>query len=93
MGTLTNMADTTDGNPGNPLSHDEVVGVCGDLLDWKVNAIIATGAGLSELEAAQAWATGADEVLGEERAPLEGVTAQVYDILMAGEEYDDDRDR
>jgi len=84
---------TTDKRGGALLSRDEIVGVCGDLLDWKVKAIIETGAGLPELEAARAWAEGADEVLGEEREPLTGVTAQVYDILTADEELEDDLDR
>jgi hypothetical protein len=85
--------DKRSGRANAPLSRDEVVGVCGDLLDWKVKAIIETGAGLPELEAARAWVEGADEVLGEEREPLTGITAAVYDILIAGEEFEDDRDR
>lgn len=85
------MADDNDGVRGYPLGHDEIVGVCGDILDWKIKAIIETGASLSDLEAARAWALGADEALGEERAPLAGVVAEVYDILMADAEFDDDR--
>jgi hypothetical protein len=46
---------------------------------------------LSELEAASAWASGADEVLGEEREPLTGATASVYEILTADEEFDERR--
>jgi hypothetical protein len=75
------------------ISHDEVVSVCGDILDWKIKAIVDTGATLTDVEAACAWAVGADEALGEERQPLSGVTAQVYDILIAGQEFTDDRDR
>ena len=87
------MTDDT-GSPSSPaLSHDEIVAVCGDILDWKIKAIIETGASLSELEAARAWSAGADEVLGEERTPLSGVTAAVYDILIAGEEFENDRNR
>ncbi len=50
-------------------------------------ARIESGATLSELETAAAWAAGADEVLGEEREPLTGATAEVYDILIADEEF------
>lgn len=79
-------------NPGtSALTRDVIANVCGDILDWKVTAIIDTGATLPELEAARAWAEGADEVLGEEREPLSGVTAQVYEILIADEEFDDRR--
>lgn len=31
------------------LNHDQIVRICGDLLDWQTNAIIATGAGVDEL--------------------------------------------
>lgn len=84
--------DKSAGRANAPLSHNEIIGVCGDILDWKIKAIIETGASLAELEAARAWAEGADEVLGEEREPLSGVTADVYDILTADEELEDDRD-
>lgn len=87
------MADSTGGRTGASLTHDDIIAVCGDMLDWKVKAILDTGASLAELEAARAWSVGADEVLGEERAPLSGVTAQVYDILIAGEEFEDERGR
>lgn len=75
------------------LTQADVLGVCGDILDWKVKAIIETGASLSELEAACAWAAGADEVLGEEREPLSGATAEVYEILIANEQFDDEPPR
>jgi len=73
-----------------PLTRAEIVGVCGDILDWKIKAIIESGATLPELETAAAWAAGADEVLGEEREPLTGATAAVYDILTADEEFDEE---
>ena len=69
------------------LTRAEVVAVCGDILDWKIKAIIESGATLSEFETAAAWAAGADEALGEEREPLTGAAAAVYDILVADEEF------
>jgi hypothetical protein len=82
---------TEDSSLTTHLSHADVAGVCGDILDWKIKAIIESGATLSELEAASAWASGADEVLGEEREPLTGATASVYEILTADEEFDERR--
>lgn len=73
------------------LNRDDVIGVCGDILDWKIKAIIESGATLAEVEAAVAWASGEDEVLGEEREPLTGATASVYEILIADEEFDERR--
>lgn len=85
---------TSPADPDAPkLNQSDVVGVCGDILDWKVKAIIETGASLAELEAACAWAVGADEVLGEEREPLSGTTAAVYEVLLANEQFDDEPPR
>ena len=72
------------------LTHDEVRRLCGDIVDWKLGAIIATGASLAEVEEAVAFAAGADDVMGEERKPLAGKVAEVYDILVADDEWEDE---
>ena len=63
---------------------------CGEILDRQVEAILETGATTEDLAAALAWASGQDDVMGEERRPLTGVAAQVYDILAPGDELDDE---
>ncbi len=60
--------------------------VSGDILDWKISAIVNTGASIDEVEAALAWAAGADDVMGELRRPLTGNVAAVYDILAADDD-------
>lgn len=72
------------------LSHEDVRHLCGDIVDWKVSAILATGASLDDIEAAVAWDAGEDDIMGEERRPLSGAAAAVYDILIADEEYGDE---
>lgn len=75
------------------LSAGGLIGVrrlCGDVVDWKINAIPGTGASYEDLEAAIAWAAGEDDVMGEERRPLTGAATQVYDILAADEEFGDE---
>jgi hypothetical protein len=74
-----------------PVGHDDIRRLCGDILDWKLNAIQASGAGLAEIEEAVAYFSGQDDVMGEERKPLVGAVAAVYDILAADEEFEDDR--
>jgi hypothetical protein len=69
------------------LTSEDVRHVCGDLLDWKVNAILGTDATIGDLEAAVAWLEGEDDVMGEERRQLTGASALVYDILAADEEF------
>ena len=72
------------------LSHAEITRICGDLLDGQVQAILATGASLEELEEAVAYASGEDDIMGEERKPLAGRVAQIYDILTRDEAWDDE---
>lgn len=84
------MTETSPSSVASNLSRDDVIRICGDIDDWKVKAIIDTKATLSDLELANAWATGEDETLGEEREPLSGTVAEVYDILLVGEEFEEE---
>ncbi len=71
---------------GLELAATDVRELCGDLLDWKLKAILALNPTAAEVAAAVAWANGGDE-LGQEGHPLAGVTAQVYDLLLTDESY------
>lgn len=75
------------------LTHDEVRRLCGDIVDWKIAAIIASGATAEELEACVAWLSGEDDVMGEERKPLDGKAAELYDILTADDEWEEPEQR
>lgn len=72
------------------LVASEVQRLCGDVPDWKISAILATGADVDDIDTAIAWAAGEDDVMGAERRPLDGAAAAVYDILTADEEYGDE---
>lgn len=77
-----------------PLRHDEVLAVVGDIGDLKIARIIETGATREELERAAAWQSGESDVLGEARDLLVGIEADVFDILTSDDEDDDaGRDR
>jgi hypothetical protein len=65
------------------VSRDEIERVLGRVPDDLAVAIIETGATLEDLEVAEQWASGADEVMGKTRHPLSGVAAAVYDLLVA----------
>jgi hypothetical protein len=71
------------------LTQAEVVHLCGDLPDWKIAKIIASEATYQELETAVLWAQGADP--GPDHHPLEGKVATLYEIILAGEEWEEDR--
>ena len=73
------------------LMPDEVRRVCGSIPDCKVEDIIATGAAVEALEEAAAWASGDEETTPLRHLPPHGPVGQVYDILMAGEEAEDEQ--
>jgi hypothetical protein len=51
-----------------------------------------TGATLEELEEAAAWLAGESDVMGEERLPLTGAAAKVYEIIARDELSERERD-
>jgi hypothetical protein len=75
-----------------PVTHEDVIRLCGEMPDWKVSRILASGATASDLEVAVAWASGEDDVMGEERLPLSGRAAELYEIITADEDlWSDER--
>lgn len=73
-----------------PLSPQDLHDICGDMLDWKVKAILALNPTAGDVAAAVAWANGQDDLLDEGR-PLAGVSAQVYELLISDEDYGEER--
>jgi hypothetical protein len=74
------------------LTPQDVRDIAGDLDDAQIAAILATGANAEQLEEAMAWASGESDVMGDLEGPLAGVVARLYDILMTGEAFPEDRD-
>ncbi len=72
-----------------PLTAADVRDLCGDVLDWKVAAILALRPSHGDVAAAAAWA-GGDDDLGRAGRPLEGLAAEVYDLLKA-DDFEDER--
>jgi hypothetical protein len=72
-------------------TRDDVVHLLGDISDHKVVEILETGATLEQLEEAAAWLAGESDVMGEERLPLTGAAAKVYDIIARDELPERDR--
>ena len=68
------------------LTRDEIVQICGDLPDWKIARIEASGANHEELMVALSWAQGEDEVDAADHHPLSGRAANLYEILIADED-------
>ena len=74
------------------LTPQDVKDIVGDRDNAKIGAILEMDATPEELEEAAAWASGESDVMGDLERPLSGVVARLYDILMAGEEFPEDRD-
>ena len=86
---------TNETQTGIQLEAAEVRRLCGEILDWKVDAIVSSGASHADVAKALAWLTGESDVMGKSRTPLEGKAAVVYDLLARGEDFagPDDADR
>lgn len=74
-----------------PLTRAQVAEIVGRIDDVKMAEIIATGAGVEELEEAVAWASGESDVMGKSRLRGSAVVRAVYDILTAEDKYGDER--
>ena len=72
------------------LTRDDIRRLCGDVTDGRAARMIATGATLDDLEVAVAWSAGESDVMGEERKPLTGRAAELYELLP--EQFDEDAD-
>ena len=73
------------------LGPDDVRRLCGDIPDWKIADIVAKDPTIEEIEVALAWAAGESDIMGKERHPLSGKTAELYEILVADEEWDEEQ--
>ena len=73
-------------------TRENVVHLLGDVSDHKVVEILKTGATLEDLEEAAAWLAGESDVMGEERLPLTGAAAKVYEIIARDELPERERD-
>ena len=88
------MTDPAEPNPcsaDKPLGADDVRRIVGEIDDVKLVAILDQGASVAELEAAVAWAEGESDVLGAARESLSGRVGTLYEILTAGEDWEDER--
>jgi hypothetical protein len=82
------MAEQSTGSSGPEVSQEDIRALCGELLDWKVEAILELGPTVADVATAAAWANGQDE-LGREGRPLDGLASQIYDLLVSDADYDD----
>jgi hypothetical protein len=69
----------------------DVKRLLGPMDDGISAAIVAMNPSISELEEVAAWLAGEDDVMGELERPLAGVAGQIYELLAAAEEEEEER--
>jgi len=85
------MAGRAEAAATQKLDAEFVGRLCGDLLDTTVAAIVETGGSVADLEAAMAFIYGESDTMGEERRPLSGAAALIYDLIIAEQDTADER--
>lgn len=86
MPQTTGSLNAGTGGPAR-LTPTDVRQVCGDILDWKLEAIVETGGDVADLQNAVAWLDGRPDALGGAAQPLTGAAARIYELLQADEDY------
>jgi hypothetical protein len=75
-------------NPGRAqeANGSDLHQILGDMDDSTAVAILALHPNVEQLEEARVWLNGAGDVLGKEQRPLDGIVAQIFDMLAVEEE-------
>ena len=91
--TPTDMQKSSPAAGRQPVSHEDVVRLVGEMEDAKISALLEIAPTLQELEEAIAWAEAESDVMGELEKPLSGPVSRVYEILMTRKETEEDERR
>jgi hypothetical protein len=70
-------------NTDRRLTRSDVAQALGDDEDAAITAILALNPSYDEFHTALAWALGENDVMGEERRPLDGKAKKIHKILAA----------
>lgn len=78
-------------NSGYPMHDQQATGrdlheILGDLDDSTAVAILALRPSIAQLEETRVWLNGGGDILGKEHRPLDGVVAQIFDMLTPDED-------
>ena len=76
---------------GQPIRGQEATGsdlhqILGEMDYSRAVAILALHPSVAQLEEARVWLNGGGDVLGKEHRPLDGVVAEIFDMLKVDEE-------
>ena len=76
---------------GQPVRGQEATGsdlhqILGEMDDSRAVEILALHPSVAQLEEARVWLNGGGDVLGKQHRPLDGVVAEIFDMLKVDEE-------
>jgi hypothetical protein len=71
---------------GQEATWSDLHQIPGDVDDSTAIAILALHPSVTQLEEARVWLGGGGDVLGKEHRPLDGVVAEIFDMLKVDEE-------
>jgi len=74
---------------GRIAAIEELRHILGDVDDAKAAEILALEPTVAELQTAVLWADGKEDIVATQGGSLSGKTAQIYEILIAGEEEEE----
>jgi hypothetical protein len=74
-------------------THSDIVHFFGPIADHLAREILDLEPSVPELEVAAAYVAGMTDVMGEERLPLSGNPARIYEIVSRDELLEDEEDR
>jgi hypothetical protein len=80
------MSKPYSGQDGETATGDDLHHILGDMDDQTAAAILALQPSVAQVEEARIWLDGGGDLLGKEQRPLDGVVAQIYDMLVVEEE-------
>ena len=72
--------------PTGPLTRENILHLRGDLPDWKIVKIEASGASYEDLATAVTWGQGQDDVTLPTLQPLTSLAAYLYEVPIADED-------
>jgi hypothetical protein len=80
------MSKPNSEQDGKTATGDDLRQVLGDMDDQTAATILALQPSMAQVEEVRIWLDGGGDVLGKEQRPLDGVVAQIYDMLAVEEE-------
>jgi len=67
--------------------HSEIIHLFGPVDDHRIVEIMELQPSEADLEIAAAYVAGMTDIMGDERRPLSGIAAEIYEIVSRDEEF------